>query len=377
MTFRENRVGKPKVTELKWRDAPLARVRTPKGKLRLTLGLGSGLSRRDGDPPGIVWAIGDRGPNLKIETAIKAYGLKHLAPLAERDGAKVLPLPDFQPCLAQLRVGKKRVRLERIVPLEGPDGPLSGRAPAGSAEAAMEPVFDLAGRVLPSDPAGVDTEGVAAAPDGTFWVCEEYGPSLMQVGPEGRVLRRWTPEGHTLAGAQAVLPATAQRRRLNRGFEGLAVSGDGMAIYAVFQSGFEGAAHDTTAIWKLDAVSGALLATYDYPFDAPDSFTADAAVDNVEGKDLKVCDLSWVAPDRLLVLERISRSARIYAVDVAAPGRLAKSLVFSTDDHPEVAADLEGVALLNDRQLLLATDNDFGTEGAETRFYRVTFDAAL
>ena len=64
-------------------------------------------------------------------------------------------------------------------------------------------------------------------------------------------------------------------------------------------------------------------------------------------------------------------------MDVSAPGRLAKTLVFSTDDHPEVAADLEGVAMLSDRQLLLATDNDFGTEGAETRFYRVTFATPL
>lgn len=370
-------MGKPKVTELKWRDAPLAEVRTPKGKLRVTLGLGSGLSRRAGDAAGIVWAIGDRGPNLKIKTAVERWGLTHLAPLKDRDGAKVLPLPDFQPCLVRLRVGKKRVHLERVVPLAGPDGPLSGRAPAGSAEAAMEPIFDLEGRVLPSDPAGVDTEGVAAAPDGTFWVCEEYGPSLMQVGPDGAVLRRWTPEGHTLAGAEAVLPAEASRRRLNRGFEGLAVSGDGAAVYAVFQSGFEGEAHEATAIWKLDAATGARLATYAYPFDTPDSFTADAAQDAVEGKDLKVCDLSWVGPDRLLVLERISRSARIYLVDVGAPGALPKRLVFSTDDHPKVAADLEGVGMLSDRELLLATDNDFGTEGAETRFYRVTFDAPL
>ena len=77
------------------------------------------------------------------------------------------------------------------------------------------------------------------------------------------------------------------------------------------------------------------------------------------------------------MLERISRSARIYGVDLSAPGTLAKTLVFSTDDHPEVAPDLEGVAQLSDRELLIATDNDFGTEGAETRFYRLRFDAPL
>jgi hypothetical protein len=368
---------KPEVTELRWREPRLAELRTPKGKLRLTFGPGSGLSRRPGDPPGIVWGVGDRGPNLKIKTAVERWGLEHLAPLRERDGAKVLPLPDFQPCLAELRVGRRRVHLERLLPLEGPDGPLSGRAPAGSAEAAMEPTFDLAGHVLPADPAGVDPEGVAALADGSFWVCEEYGPSLMHVDAGGVVRRRWTPAGHTLAGAEAVLPEEARRRRLNRGFEGLTASGDGRAVYAVFQSALEGEAHEATAIWKLDAETGALLAAYAYPFDPPESFTADAAEGEVESKDLKVCDLAWVRPDRILVLERISRSARIYRVDVSAPGRLTKTLVFSTDDHPEVAADLEGVTLLSERELLLVTDNDFGTEGAETRFYRVRFDDAL
>ena len=367
----------PEVTELRWREPRLADVATPKGKLRLTFGPGSGLSRRPGDPPGIVWGIGDRGPNLKIKTAVERWGLEHLAPLKDREGAKVLPLPDFQPCLAELRVGRRRVHLERLLPLEGPDGPLSGRAPAGSAEAAMEPTFDLQGRVLPADPAGVDPEGVAALADGSFWVCEEYGPSLMHVDADGVVRRRWTPDGHTLAGAEAVLPGAARRRRLNRGFEGLAASGDGRFLYAVFQSALDGERRESTTIWKLDAETGALAASYAYPFDAPESFAADARSGEVDAKDLKVCDVAWIDSDRLLVLERISRSARLYVVDVAAAGPLAKTLVFTTDDHPEVAPDLEGVTLLSDRQLLLATDNDFGTEGARTRFYRVRFDQAL
>jgi hypothetical protein len=48
--------------------------------------------------------------------------------------------------------------------------------------------------------------------------------------------------------------------------------------------------------------------------------------------------------------------------------------VFSTDDHPQVAPGLEGVTRLSERELLIATDNDFGTEGLETRFYRLRYD---
>jgi hypothetical protein len=369
--------SRPQVRELKWRDPPLGEVKTPRGRLRLTLGVGSGLSRRPGDPPGRVWALGDRGPNLKIGAAIKLYGLDHLACLREREGAKVLPIPDFQPCLAELQVGRQRVRLLRVIPLRTPDGPLSGRPPPGGPEASMEPAFDLMGRVLPLDPWGADTEGLAALADGSFRVAEEYGPSLLHVDAEGVVRARWAPPGRDLPGSEPVLPAKALRRRLNRGFEAVCASGDGRWLYVAFQSALTGDPRESTTIWKLDAGTGALADEYAYPFDPPASFTADAAAGEATPGDLKVCELVWAGPDRLLVLERITRSARIYAVDVAQPGALDKRRVFSTDEAPQIAQDLEGMTLLSPRDLLLATDNDFGVEGAETRFYRLRFDAPL
>jgi hypothetical protein len=57
--------------------------------------------------------------------------------------------------------------------------------------------------------------------------------------------------------------------------------------------------------------------------------------------------------------------------------QLSKQILFSSDAHPEVAADLEGMAILSPTQLLLVSDNDFGVEGAETSFWRVTFDEPL
>jgi phytase-like protein len=345
--------------------------------MRLTLGPGSGLARRAGDPPGRVWGLGDRGPNLKVRTAVERWGLEHLKPLEAREGAKILPLPDFQPSLLELQVGRRRVRLLRVLPLGSADAPLSGRPLPGSAEAVMEPTFDLRGRVLATDPAGADTEGLVALADGGFWVCEEYGPSLIRVDADGVVRQRWTPEGLDLPGCEPRLPADAVRRRLNRGFEGLAISDDERWLYAAFQSALRGEPRRRTAIWKLDANDGALVAEYAYPFDPPESFTADAGAGEAGLGDLKVGDLVWAGPDRLLVLERITRCARIYRVDVSQPGTLTKTLVFSTDDAPEVAQDLEAMALLSPSELLIATDNDFGVEGAETRFYRLSFEAPL
>ena len=53
---------------------------------------------------------------------------------------------------------------------------------------------------------------------------------------------------------------------------------------------------------------------------------------------------------------------------------LAKTLLLSTDDAPEIAADLEGMAILSSSELLLVNDNDFSVEGAETSFWRIRFD---
>lgn len=349
----------PKVQQLTWRDPPLCEVETPGGRLRLTLGVGSALARRPSDPPGRVWGLGDRGPNLKIKTAVKRYGLDHLAHLADLPGAKVLPVPNFQPTLAELQVGPDSVTLVRSLLLRTPDGPLSGLAFPRRDGCEMEPTFDLAGQPLAPDPAGVDTEGLAATADGGFWLSEEYGPSVLRVDAEGLVQARITPPG-------------AERRRLNRGFEGLTISPDERRLYVIFQSGLEGEEALQTLIWTLDARDGSRIAEHVYPFDSPDTFTEDEAV---SPSDLKACEVLCLGPERLLVLERVTRSARIYRVDLGQGSPLGKTLVFTTDDHPEIAPDLEGMCLLSERELLIASDNDFGVEGVETRFYRLTFDA--
>lgn len=367
----------PKVEALDWTDPPLGEVVLPRETLRFTLGAGSGLARRAGDPPGRIWGLGDRGPNFKIDAAVERYGLTHLGSLAGVSGAKVLPRPDLGPTLAELSVDGGRVELVRSLRLHMPDGrPVSGLPPPGSAEADMEPSFDIDGVRQVPDETGADSEALVALADGSFWVAEEYGPSLMKVDANGVVRRRWTPEGLAVAGSEPVLPAAALDRRMNRGFEGLAVSPDERRLYVAFQSGLAGDDQRSARIWTLDAATGALLGEHLYPFDGPASFAADAAVGPVSDLDLKLCELVCVGPNQLLVLERITRSARIYRVELGG-GPLAKTLLFSTDQAGGVAPDLEGMTLLSDRELVLATDNDFGVDGATTRFYRLTFEDAL
>ncbi|MCE3290755.1 MAG: esterase-like activity of phytase family protein, partial [Caulobacter sp.] len=359
----------PVITALAYDDVLLAEVPLPGGVLRASVGLGSGLAMRQGDPPGRVWAICDRGPNLKPKQALKSYGLEAARPLLDIEGAKILPLADFTPAIHELQVEGDAIRLLSARPLVGAGGVrLNGLPLPGGPEAAMEPAFGLDGRPLGTSLLGVDTEALAVLADGSFWAGEEYGPSLLRVAADGRVMARCYPAGAEAAWAtqayevKGPLPADAARRRLNRGVEALALSGDETRLFAILQSPIAG---ETAArVWTLDAADATPLAEHRYPFDMPESFRRDVADGPVDASDLKIGDALWLDEDRLLVLERISQSSKLYLARLNTDGSIAKSLLLSTDDHPQVCADLEGVALLSDRELLLVNDNDFGIEGA-------------
>jgi Esterase-like activity of phytase len=401
------------VEKLAWTDPPLGEIPLPAAPLVLRSSFGSGLTRRPCDPPGRIWAVGDRGPNLKVKAARELYGAEHLAPLANVSGAKIMPRTDIGPEIAELQVLEDRVELVRVVRLTLPDGrPVSGLPVPGGAHVRSEPVFDLQGNPLEPDPDGLDTEGIAPLPDGGFWIGDEFGPTLVRIDAAGKIVRRLLPAGiHSEASPapEHCLPALAGRRQINRGFEALALSPDARFLFLAFQSplahpdeaAHEGAAH--VRLWRLDAETGAVLAQYLYPLDSPESFGRDAAAGAFEGKDVKVSEITCLGPEVLLVLERGSLTTKLYRVqmdeslllppehldlatrptaeELSGAGEplpaLAKKLLFSSDDHAGIGADLEGVALLSDRELVLVSDNDFGVEGAVTGFWRLRFDQPI
>jgi len=403
------------VERLDWADEPLGDIKFRKGILRFRSSCGSGLASRPGDPPGTLWGIGDRGPNLKVETAVDDYGVDRLAHLKGVDGAKIMPRLDLGPILVELRVAGSRVELVRSLRIADAGGkPVSGLPVPGGPHVSCEPAFDLDGRPLAPDPSGIDAEGIAALAEGGFWVSDEFGPSLVRLGPDGRVSKRLVPDGIALDGAaypvEARLPAIAARRQLNRGFEAIALSPDGKWLFLAFQSPLahpDRKAHEHgrhVRLWRLDAATGEVAAQYLYPLDPPHTFRRDQAKKPLDRSGLKVSELCWVGADSLLVLERGSKTTKIYKVspadDLVLPPEhlddstrptveelsaredfglpvLAKTPLFDSDDAPEVGADLEGMAILSPFELLLVNDNDFGVEGVETGFWRVRFDQPL
>lgn len=401
----------PKVTRLEWKDERLGEVQFPAGKLVIKSGFGSGLTRHPRGEAGIVWALCDRGPNLKITDDTDAYGWSPAEPRKFTKGAKLMPRPDIGPSIARLRLAGDEVELLEVLKVQNGDGqPVSG-CPIPMAALAGEQAVDLEGRDLQPDPNGMDTEGIALLADGSFWLTEEYGPSLIKVNSEARMIRRLVPEGVDLSSAsppgEACLPALAQKRKLNRGFEAIAAAPSGDTLFVAFQSPLahpDKKAHEKARhvrIWQLDSM-GTVQHQYLYPLDSPGSFKRDNAKDEVKRSDLKICELVALGDESLLVLERASETSKIYRVQLDPSLRLPpehfematrpsveelsgadqdfhlpvlqKTLLLSSDDHPEIAADIEGVTLLSDSQLLIVSDNDFGVGEKCTAFFRIDFE---
>ncbi|RYG32756.1 MAG: hypothetical protein EON93_10690, partial [Burkholderiales bacterium] len=180
---------------------------------------------------------------------------------------------------------------------------------------------------------------------------EEYGPSLLRADASGLVSERWVVAGaeramqHAGIKVRGVLPELAAQRRMNRGIEALCASPDGSWLYLGLQSGPPGIDPGATPIWKLNAASGELAGQWAYPFDAPESFLRDAARRKVGPGDPKICEFAWVGKDRLLVLERIAHSTKLYLTHLS---RLPeKRLLMSSDDHADIGPDMEGMTLLS------------------------------
>ncbi|MER5378837.1 esterase-like activity of phytase family protein [Streptomyces sp. NPDC002688] len=331
---------------------------------------------------GEFWTVTDRGPNGQI----KVDGKKR----------RTFPVPGFDPAIVKIRVRGDSVTVLDAMAITTSSGkPVTGLSDqAGRDEAPYS--FD-AQTPLAYNPNGVDTEGIVRAKDGSFWLVDEYGPSLIHVSARGKVLTRYVPKGLGLTGTDypvvEVLPAVLLHRKINRGLEGLAQLPDGDLVMALqsplsLPDGDAGDASRTTRLLRFSPKMRAVTAEYAYRFDPVN--VVDPSEDDTS--ELKISSVVAVGRDRLLVEERTDKAARLQTVrltrdadilggpwdsDTTSPSLeqlddpasagvpvLGKRLVVDLGTVAGVPGKIEGVARVDHDTLALINDNDFGmTDG--------------
>ncbi|MFI9803991.1 esterase-like activity of phytase family protein [Streptomyces sp. NPDC052301] len=332
---------------------------------------------------GEYWTVTDRGPNGQINV----------------DGKKrrTFPVPGFDPAIVKIRVVGDSVQVVDAIPLTTSSGEAVTGLPDQQSRDEAPYTYD-ARTPLSYDPDGLDTEGIVRAGDGTFWLVDEYGPSLVHVSARGKVLTRYVPQGLGLTGADypvvEALPSILLHRKINRGFEGLAQLPDGDLVMALqsplsLPDAGAGDASRTTRLLRFSPRKKAVTAEYAYRFDPVNE--VDPSEDDTS--ELKISSVVAVGGDRLLVEERTDRAARLQLVelrrrssilggpwdddttspsleqldDPAAAGVpvLAKRLVVDLGKVHGVQQKIEGIARVDRDTLALVNDNDFGmTDGA-------------
>ncbi|MFE2297831.1 esterase-like activity of phytase family protein [Streptomyces sp. NPDC059445] len=332
---------------------------------------------------GEFWTVTDRGPNGQI----KVDGTKR----------RTFPVPGFDPAIVKIRVSGDTVKVIDSIPITTTSGkPVTGLSnQAGRDEA---PYSYNAQTPLSYNANGLDTEGVVRAKDGSFWLVDEYSPSLVHVSARGKVLTRYVPKGLKLTGADypvvEALPSVLLHRKTNRGLEGLALLPDGDLVMALqsplsLPNAAAGDASLTTRLLRFSPRKRAVTAEYAYRFDAVN--VVDPSEDDTS--ELKISSVVAVGGDRLLVEERTDKAARLQSVrltrsanilggpydsDTTSPSLeqlddpasagvpvLAKRLVVDLGTVSGVPGKIEGVARVDHDTLALINDNDFGmTDGA-------------
>jgi len=172
---------------------------------------GSAIAAVPGNPDQI-YGLTDRGPNVDGRT----------------DNEKVLPVPDFHPQIGVFRLGDGTATPGKTITLSGTDGkPLVGLVDPQANTG--ETLVNIDGKPMPTSDHGLDTEGLVAMSDGTFWVSDEYGPFMVHFDANGKELDRLSPFDGTL-------PRELSLRSANQGMEGLTITPDGSTLVGIMQS---------------------------------------------------------------------------------------------------------------------------------------------
>ena len=216
-------------------------------------------SDMDGNPtnPMQFYALTDRGPNANF-TGLQGKG-------------KIFPTPDYTPRIGLFEVQSGgKVSLIKNILLKDRDGNnITGLPNSSALGGTGETPYDAFGKVITNDPNqpydavnnpiktddyGLDSEGLAAMDDGTFWISDEYGPHIVHYNAQGVEIGRINP---FLADTRNdyTLPAEFSNRWANRGMEGLTVTPDQKTLVGIMQSSLDNPSKNRTDLTRIVTVN--------------------------------------------------------------------------------------------------------------------------
>lgn len=176
-------------------------------------GAGSAIAAVPGGNANEIYGLTDRGPNVDGRT----------------DNEKVVPVDGYSPQIIRYTLADGIATAEETIILKDPDGnPLNGLV-VDVGDTGGETMVDINGNPMPNSDRGLDSEGLVALEDGTFWVADEYGPFVIHFDAHGTEIERLSPYDGSLPGELAL-------RDPNRGMEGLTITPDGSTLVGVMQS---------------------------------------------------------------------------------------------------------------------------------------------
>ena len=166
-----------------------------------------------------------------------------------------------------------------------------------------------------------DSEGIARASNGNFFVSDEYGPSVAEFNPSGKLIRRFTTPANILprlAGTPNFTDGVTTGRQDNRGFEGLAITPDGKTLFAGLQDPLQedglgsnaGRRSRNLRIVRFDVETGLATGQFVYHLDtlATINAVADPAFSaTAQGRSIGLSGLTALNDHQFLVIERDNR----------------------------------------------------------------------
>ncbi|WP_442601838.1 esterase-like activity of phytase family protein [Paenibacillus sp. KN14-4R] len=310
----------------------------------IKMGIGSSLIHLPGDPDNIFYSTADRGPNGDITVNGKS--------------AKSFPLPNYTPSIYKIEIANDQIKILDQIPLKvsGVD-PVTGKANITglpNIKGRDEAPYDVKGeKELAYDPYGLDIEAIAYdSKSDTFWISDEYGPSIVHVKRDGTIIERIVPKGWAaqvstpLVPAREVLPAVYNKLRQNRGAEAISITPDGKYMFMAMQSPLRNPNKDTDnsrqlRIIKFDLAKLQPVSEFVYVTEDAKQFKG------LNQGDIVISDMVAVSENTLLIDERDKNTGdkaqlkRIFSIDLS----VATNILGKYDDSKTNGKTLEQMSV--------------------------------